>query len=396
MSGSSDTAGSGNGLALLFSLPFLLIGVIMGTMVFATVRDTWKARAWVEVPATLDRVELKTQRGSKGSTTFLVVAAYHYSWQGRTLRGQRVSLHDGFDNVGSFHEDQFRRLDAAREAGTPVTAYVDPADPTSAVLSRQLRAELVVFKTFFMLAFGGFGAGILATVFVGARKAKALAASRTRHPGRPWLWRPDWERGEVHDDTTTSVAPLAAFAAVWCGVSFPVLYLVLAPAGPLTGGALLFMLFPITGVLLAGVAIFRVIRRLKFGGTVLKLARMPVVPGARMEGELRVPMALDAADGVHLVVRCVGREVRGTGKQRQVVQATLWETAMVSPPSSWRRRGDATVVAVAVDIPANAESSSAPSDDGSGVVWQLEARAEVPGVNLGSVFTLPVFRGPSP
>ena len=178
MSGFRPDTRSGNAVVLLFSLPFLVVGAIMGSMLFGGVMESWRARSWVEVPATLDGVDLQTQRGSKGTITFRTVATYHYTWQDRTIRGQRVSFHDGFDNVGSFHQDVFNRLQAARAAGATVTAYVDPAAPTSAVLHRQLRAELVVFNAFFVLAFGGFGLGVLATGILGARRALAKTSAK--------------------------------------------------------------------------------------------------------------------------------------------------------------------------------------------------------------------------
>jgi hypothetical protein len=256
----------------------------------------------------------------------------------------------------------FNRLQAARAAGATVTAYVDPTDPTSAVLHRELHVDLV-FDALLVLAIGGFALGILATGIKGAREARELAANRARHPDKPWLWRRDWERGFVKDDSFVSTQWVAALVSTQSVAPF--------------------------------VSISRQIRALKFDGTVFKLARVPVAPGARLEGELRVPWAIDAADGVHLIVRCAQIGMQGTGTHRRQTTTTLWESTTVSPASSWRRCDTETSVPVAVDIPADQPASSVPDGGVTGVVWSLEARAEVPGVNLASVFVLPVFRDPA-
>jgi hypothetical protein len=66
--------GTGSAVVLLFSLPFLLVSAFLASELFVALMETWRARDWVEVPATIEEVDLQRISGSKGSTMFRTVA----------------------------------------------------------------------------------------------------------------------------------------------------------------------------------------------------------------------------------------------------------------------------------------------------------------------------------
>lgn len=107
-----------NGLFLIIlGSVFLGVGVTMGVFSVRSVTEAAAMRAWDERTAVLTRCELARHRGAKGSTTYKVIAEYKYSVGGKEYVGERVGLASGADNIGSFHQDQYRELSVAKKRG---------------------------------------------------------------------------------------------------------------------------------------------------------------------------------------------------------------------------------------------------------------------------------------
>lgn len=161
------------GLAL-FALPFAAVGLGMLLLgVLPTLYDWGRMQGWQPVQATLVSASLNASRGSK-STTYGVSASYRYQVAGRDYEGQRVAIGSGNDNVGDFQQELGERLEAAHREGRAVPAWVNPADPSEAVLDRSLRLGLQLFKMLFVVVFGGAGLGML----YGAWRGRSGAAPR--------------------------------------------------------------------------------------------------------------------------------------------------------------------------------------------------------------------------
>lgn len=168
----------GRWLLTVFAVPFALVGwgLLLGSVV-PTVVDWARMQGWQATPATLSAAELHTNRSSK-SRSYRVTATYHYRVDGRNFTGQRVTLSASADNVGDFQQRLGASLTQALQAGTPVTAWVNPSDPQEAVLDRSLRPGLVALKLLAALLFGGFGTIMAVAAWrAGRRAAKAAAAS---------------------------------------------------------------------------------------------------------------------------------------------------------------------------------------------------------------------------
>jgi hypothetical protein len=137
----SNRTGSrmGAGCLALFALPFAAVGV--GALAWAslTVLDWWAASDWAVTPAEIVSVELEEHDDDDGATTYKATATYRYEYAGRTYTNNRVAIDFGSDNIGDFQQQLYNELRSAHERQSPVTAYVDPAEPTSAVLNRELR-----------------------------------------------------------------------------------------------------------------------------------------------------------------------------------------------------------------------------------------------------------------
>lgn len=153
------------GCLFLFGLPFVGVGIGIGSMVYGSIVTAIAMRSWEEIPSIILSTGLETSTDEDG-TTFRVAATYSYVYQGRAYTGKRVSIDENYDNVGSYHRRMYARLLRTRVSAENATCYVDPKHPESSVLDRHLRWELVATLSIISLVFAGAGIGIIAAGIV--------------------------------------------------------------------------------------------------------------------------------------------------------------------------------------------------------------------------------------
>ncbi len=137
-----------------------LLGVVFTLVGLGTLLAMWpwmsgplRARGWARVPARVVSSQVRRHEGSgnNGSTTWKLDILYRYRFRGRTYLSNRY----GF--VGGSSSGYWGKRDIARSLppGTRVTAWVDPSDPTRAVLRPGYTAKhLVVLVPLLFLGLG--------------------------------------------------------------------------------------------------------------------------------------------------------------------------------------------------------------------------------------------------
>ncbi|MEX0777555.1 MAG: DUF3592 domain-containing protein [Phycisphaeraceae bacterium] len=123
---------------ILFFAIFLVFGGLFPYLF--TIRPLLKgyaARNWQPVPCTVQSSKVKSHRSSDG-TTYSMDVRFEYEWQGQVLQSDRFDFIDGSSSGYSHYKAQAKRY----PAGSKQTCYVNPADPTQAVLSRQFNQPL--------------------------------------------------------------------------------------------------------------------------------------------------------------------------------------------------------------------------------------------------------------
>jgi hypothetical protein len=136
-------AGAGALAALLLAggLGFLGISGLAGT-----IYDGWRAKDWVKVRAELIRVD--------GTD-----ASYAYTWEGRKLTSSRVgSLRfRGSSEVDDWDDRIADALATAYAEKMPVTAWVNPDEPSEAMLDREVRWMLILVLMPFSIGIAALG-----------------------------------------------------------------------------------------------------------------------------------------------------------------------------------------------------------------------------------------------
>ena len=150
------------GLAALFMLPFVVLGLSL--LLFGgapTLVDWARSLQWQATPAMVESAATLWEPGQEGAAAYGVEARFRYTAAGQEYRGQRASLHTGNGNASLYYQQLGARLEAAQRTGTPVTVWVNPAQPTESIVDRSLRPGLLALQLGLALAFGGFGGHLL-------------------------------------------------------------------------------------------------------------------------------------------------------------------------------------------------------------------------------------------
>jgi hypothetical protein len=376
---------------MLFALPFAGIGV--GALVWgASDVLTWqRTSAWTAVPATLLTVVLEEHDGDD-SMTYEATATYSYEYAGQDYTGTRVAIGSGADNVGSFQRDLYWQLRTAQERGAPTVAYVDPQNPASAVLNRDLRYGLVLFKGVFVLVFGGVGFGLLFGARHGGAKLAAEQILQEQFPNEPWRWRPEWASGRISGSARTAAYVAIGFAVVWNLISLPSALFIPDEIASGNRLAAIGLLFPLVGVGLAVWAIRSWLRLKRFKVATLVLQRTPVALGGRLKGAIRVDAEVPIATDFKLELVCSEETVTGSGKNRHRSERMLWQKEWRVPRHQCQIGPTLTSIPVDIAVPADQPAAS-PTNDSPKIEWRLDVTGECPGPDFWSRFELPVFAG---
>jgi hypothetical protein len=354
--------------------------------------DVWswtQMSRWQPVPAELESLDLRTG-STDDSTTYRVRATYRYTFAGRSYTADRVAIDRMADNIGSFQHDLYASLRAARAVGR-VTAYVDPAQPSSATLNRELRPLLLVFEAAFALVFGGVGVALVLGGKLGARRLAEKRELESRYPDQPWRWRADWAAGDIRSSSRATAYGAAAFAALWNVVAIPTGIFVWPEIERGHYAALVGLLFPIAGAGLAFWATLQWLRARRVKGATLHLQRVPIALGSRLRGTIRVDGTTDDAREFSIEVSCIEKH-RARGRNGESSERIAWQNRWTVPREQCEVAPTYASIPLDLGIPLELPAATA-RDEPDEVVWLLDVNAKCRGPDLWMRFELPVFTG---
>jgi len=370
--------GAFGGIFLLVSLGFLVLGVV------PTVIDAMRMRQWEPVPAQLLDVRVASSRNSSGSTTTRVRARYSYVVAGRTYTGERVAVSSMADNLGDFWYQLGWQLKRAHQQGKPATAWVNPADPTKAVLDRSLRWPLLGFWAIFIVVFGGTGAGMLA----GARHSSRQAAKPDRPlvNSQPWMAYPAWAGPSIASNMRAERWVFTVMGLVFLvfGASVSMMALPQAVNGrPIVWVVLL---FPLVGLAMCWHAIKRWRQHRRYGAAALVLSPHPAPLGGSVVMHLDLPVQAGPQARVVVALSCLERSTSGSGDDRRTSENLQWENegvARLLPTSGGTR------IQWQTNVPGHLPPSASPGEDGN--VWRVSVTGQGLDGDFSAHYDIPVF-----
>jgi hypothetical protein len=245
------------------------------------------------------------------------------------------------------------------------------------------------------IAFGGFGAFVLALTIVGTRRKAREDARQSAHPDEPWLWRGDWAEGQVRSSTKSAAWFLWGFAVLWNSISTPLA--VFLPEEILDKhnyAASLGLLFPLVGIGIIIAAIRKSIQQYKFGNCLFRMDRVPGVLGGEVSGAIVARGEIVSDAGVTIQLSCINSVRSGSGKNSSTTEHVLWQQEQSGVQPSPGPGGARSVLPVRFRTPCDARPTDSSNPDNS-ILWRLAAQAAVPGVDFATDFEIPVFMTPA-
>jgi hypothetical protein len=215
--------------------------------------------------------------------------------------------------------------------------------------------------------------------------------AKSRYPETPWMWRRDWALGRIRSSSKQTMILAWVFALFWNAVSFPLLWGIAHNAGQ--GGTeetLMAPIFGLAGIGLLAWAIWLTLHWRKFGMSEFEMVTLPGVIGGDLRGTVHLGTTLQPADGFQVKLVCVNRVNTG-GKNSSTKEWIRWQEERHLATESTLYGPQGTAVPIAFTVPYDCEPTrTQPSSDQ--IIWRLEVRADVPGVDLKTRFEVPVFK----
>ena len=367
--------GKGSAGGLIFIFAFVAVGTAPIYLYLADLINWARMQKWKEVPAIIRSADLSAGRTTGGkSTVYRALAVYEYEYMGRKYTSSKVSRYFGRDNMGDFHEDIYDELIPFKNSGRPFRCYVNPNSPDQAILYRKVRLSMLCLFGGLGGVFGGIGYGMLAGYLASYIREKRASTFRKRYPAEPWKCRPDWSRGECQTSAGTKMFVAIAISILAAIFSIPILLFIPGELSKGNYAALWALIFPFLGLVVIKWGIDSILQWIRFGRAVLKLNKVPVRPGERLQGTIQTSANLPQSAEVTIKLMYRGDAIRTSENEK-------------TRTNPFTGADGKTFIQVDVQIPANAKTGKE-SDN-----WELNAIAKIPGIDFDATFGLPIFRG---
>jgi len=369
----------------LFSLPFLCVGLWMLYSVSSNALDASQMQHWDRTPAQVISGGYKTNHGDD-STTYTAYGTFRYIYQGREYTSERVAISGGGDNIGDFQQELGNRLSRAADNKKPIDVYVNPKDPTEAIVSRDLRWGMVGFKMIFVILFGGAGAGML----IYAIKSKTIPDSLPpEFADRPWMANDAWATNEIKSNAKIAMYVTWGFAVVWCSISAPLPFVLYEEVFEKNNyPALLGYLFPFVGIFIVIWAVRSTLQWRKFGQIPVVLNPFPGSIGGQVGGTIETRYPYDPTNKFLLRLSSIYSYESGSGKNRSRSERLNWQDEAISHTEMGLY---GTRIVFRFDVPPELPTSDYFNRGRDYNLWRLNVTADLPGVDLDQDYEIPVY-----
>jgi hypothetical protein len=164
------------GLAAFFAVFALVGGIMLYPLGIRPIARTIAAESWVTTPCRVLRAEVRSHDSDDG-TTYSVYILYQYEFNGQTYKSDRYEFVGG-SSSGS--QGKARVVEQYEAAANPV-CYVNPNNPSEAVLKRGFHAKLLLALfplPFLLVGLGGLAGTLRGKIAIDVKTTKTWIAQR--------------------------------------------------------------------------------------------------------------------------------------------------------------------------------------------------------------------------
>ncbi|WP_157605521.1 DUF3592 domain-containing protein [Schlesneria paludicola] len=375
-------------LLALFGLPFAAVGILCDFQVLQSGVKDLRVQFWKETPCTIVSADLLEEPGSE-AILYRVKATYRYDFAGQNHVGTRVSVWEPVDSQKSFHERIYAILDEHRAAQKPFPCFVDPHDPTQAILFKDSQFWMVAMQTWMGLLFTAIGLGLISVVVASWRDEQWTSHDSQ---GPAWARRADWNAGEIrHSDRRASqVLVTGAFVPLIVGLPGAIIGVRELIHGGDAWAAVGFLPLGI-GLLILRSGLRRWLRWQRYGDSIFQMASVPGVVGGCLTGVVRTERSVESDEGFRIQLTCTETARTSSDSDHQATSKVLWDDEQTIVKVVPLTDSDGIAIPVQFVIPYDQPSSNDDSKHDE-VKWTMTVTSISPGANYRSEFVVPVFR----
>ena len=364
----SRTANAPPGCLILFGLIFMAAGgAVLWFMTLRPILRVLDAQTWPEVPCTIVESHVAESSDSDGST-YKVAVTFNYVYEGQELTSDRYD----FTDFSSSGYDGKAEVVARYPAGSRTVAYVNPSNPSEAVLVRNfsLRYLFGLFGLLFFLP------GLFILIW-GAGSRKPASQALATDPSSPFgLTNP---QGDVDGpvELKPQATPLGRLIGMilislfWNGITWTFILLSFRDKGRPEGCLIAFLsVFALIGLLL----IYGMFRQ--FLVLFNPRPKLTLSPGSLpLGGTIYLQWRLSGGTGGvrHLTITLEGREEasyrRGTNNYTD--KEVFARIGLVDTTDSYQMANGSTSFQVPVDTMPSFRA------DHNKIIWTIKAQLEI-------------------
>jgi hypothetical protein len=267
------------------------------------------------------------------------------------------------DNIGKFHHNTYRKLKGKAQA----KCFVNPDNPSEAVMVRSLRVDMLGFFAIFLIAFGGFGFGACGYAIYTALNS----IQESKNPAGDFL-------------ATRSGKPIVIFFSLPTIFFLPIAAKILPEAINQVKAGLTNPFFaaiiPFIALISTIALIYFGLRHLNFGVSTLCVSKGAGTLGGKLQGY--IVNNCSPANGFDVIITCNKTTRSGKNSHTQTLYTashTITNTQM-TPNGRYRTDFDLTLP---FDLPESSESR---------VTWNIKFKADVPGPDYSFSCEIPVHK----
>lgn len=246
---------------------------------------------------------------------------------------------------------------------------------------------LTAFGAVFTMA----GLGVASVGVTGMWRARAARKRKEEHPLEPWYWDHPWDSRWAESGGLGPALQaflififLEAFLSMfhwWAFFSDEKIIPLMLFVG----------LFDLIALAILGGAIYAFFQHLKYGTSRLHFARFPFRPGHSVEAGLEASRKIAKAPSISLTLRYIEEvtETTGSGKNRSTTTVLYCLHEVRQELNAGQFDGSVGEIPISMRLPSGDFSNRL--IDTPRRYWQLEVKAETPGIDYAATFLLPVY-----
>jgi len=388
----------------LFALSFLGVGIWALISIVSTLIDWKSMQSWEPVQAYVLSGGYHSYSGSE-STTYKAYGEYTYTYNGREYKSDRVQINNDSDNIGKHQIKLGQKLKRTAKQKEPIEAYVNPDNPNDAVINRDIRLEIVGFKLIFLVAFGGFGLGLLIAIFT---IPKEKDSTLPLYKEKPWLINDKWQTNEIYSTAKLTLYITWGFAIFWNAISSPILFILAEEILEENNYFILIaLIFPLIGAGLIIQAVRKTLEWKKFSRIPVILDPFPGSIGGQVGGTIELPHSYSMGTQFTVTLSNIYSYTTSSGENRSKSEKIIWQDTAIAYTESGIY---GTRIVFRFDVPEGLNASDALKNSSNSYLcklnlkatgilrnnsnyylWRLNLKALLPGVDIDRNYEIPVY-----